>query len=355
MSTRIARMRSFETKLSSSAGFGGLMMGLVIILVLSIILAAALGTANISPQTAWSVSLHHLGISFGTPDWTVAQDRIVWQIRVPRSLLAILVGASLAVVGATVQAIVRNPLADATILGGTSGATTGAVLVIVAGWSLAGTWSLSIAAFFGALIAFSLTFLLARWSGSLSPIRLILAGIAVGYVLSAVTSLVVFTAENANATRSALFWMLGALGGARWDTLLMLAVPLMIGTFFLIGHARAMDAMLFGEETAASLGVDSERLRRTLFVVVAVLTGISVALAGGIGFVGLVVPHAVRLIVGSGHQRVLPLSAVVGGLFLLWADVLARTVVSPHELPIGVISALVGGPVFAWLLTRSNS
>jgi len=336
-------------------GFGLVVALLTLALAVSIVLAAALGPADISPATAWRIVLARSTSLPMTADWPASQERIGWDIRLPRAILACLVGASLSVVGATLQAMVRNPLADPTILGGTAGAAVGAVAVIVLGWSFAGAYSLAAAAFAGALVAFAAAFALARAGGRLTPVRLVLAGIAVGYVLSAATSLLIYLAGSANAAQSAMFWLLGALGGARWDLLLLPAIPLLVGTLFLLGRARALDALLFGDETATSLGVPPEPLRRLLFVVVAGLTGVSVALAGGIGFVGLVVPHAVRLLAGSRHRRLLPLSALVGALFLLWADVLARLLIAPQEIPIGVVTALVGAPVFALLLRREAS
>ena len=331
-------------------GFTAILGGLCVTLAVSIVLAVTLGPADISPMTAWRIGIHQLWPDVGPADWPAAYERIVWHIRLPRALLAVLVGATLAVVGTVLQAMVRNPLADPTILGGTSGAAAGAVSVMVLGWAFAGMYTLSVAAFAGGLIGYGLAFLLASSSGGLSPLRLVLAGIAVGYLFAAVTSMLIFISEQSQTARIALFWMLGALGGARWDQLGLPALLLVIGLVYLLAQARALNLLLFGDETATSMGVPPDRLRRVLFVVVALLTGTSVALAGGVGFVGLVIPHAARMVVGSDHRRVLPLAALVGAIFLLWSDVLARLVIQPRELPIGVITALVGAPVFALLL-----
>ncbi len=331
-------------------GFAAVLVALAVTLVVSIVLAVTLGPADISPMTAWRIGIHQLWPDLVTPDWPAAHEHIVWHIRLPRALLAVLVGATLAVVGTVLQAMVRNPLADPTILGGTAGAAAGAVGVIVLGWSFVGIYTLSVAAFVGGLIGYGLAFVLATSAGGLSPLRLVLAGIAVSYLFSAVTSMLIFISEQNQTARVALFWMLGALGGARWDQLGLPTILLVAGLVYLLAQARALNLLLFGDETATSMGVPPDRLRRVLFVVVAVLTGTSVALAGGVGFVGLVVPHAARMVVGSDHRRVLPLAALVGALFLLWSDVLARLVIQPRELPIGVITALVGAPVFALLL-----
>ena len=335
---------------TAGLGFVAVSLGVCIAIAVAIVLAVTLGPADISPITAWRIAIHQFWPDAVAADWPSAHERIVWHIRLPRALLAVLVGATLAVVGTVLQAMVRNPLADPTILGGTSGAAAGAVSVIVLGWVFAGVYTLSVAAFAGGLIGFGLAFLLANSSGGLSPLRLVLAGIAVSYLFSAVTSMLIFLSEQNQTARVALFWMLGALGGARWDQLILPAVLLVAGLIFLLAQARPLNLLLFGDETATSMGAPPDRLRRVLFVVVALLTGTSVALAGGVGFVGLVIPHAARLVVGSDHRRVLPLAVLIGALFLLASDVLARLVIQPRELPIGVITALVGAPVFALLL-----
>ena len=331
-------------------GLATVLGALCVVLAASIVLAVTLGPADISPVTAWRIGVHQFWPDMVSVDWPAAHERIVWHIRLPRALLAVLVGATLAVVGTVLQAMVRNPLADPTILGGTSGAAAGAVSVIVLGWTFAGIYTLSVAAFAGGLIGYGLAFQLSNLSGGLSPLRLVLAGIAVSYLFAALTSMLIFISEQSQTARVALFWMLGALGGARWDQLGPPAVLLATGLLYLLAQARPLNLLLFGDETATSMGVPPDRLRRVLFVVVALLTGTSVALAGGVGFVGLVIPHAARMVVGSDHRRVLPLAALVGALFLLWSDVLARLVIQPRELPIGVITALVGAPVFALLL-----
>ena len=347
---RLIRSGSTHPSRVMGVGFATALGGLCVALVASIVLAVTLGPADISPVTAWRIGMHQFWPDTVSVDWLAAHERIVWHIRLPRALLAALVGATLAVVGTVLQAMVRNPLADPTILGGTAGAASGAVSVMVLGWVFAGIYTLSVAAFAGGLIGYGLAFLLANSSGGLSPLRLVLAGIAVSYLFAAVTSMLIFISEQNQTARIALFWMLGALGGARWDQLGLPAILLIAGLVYLLAQARALNLLLFGDETATSMGAPPNRLRRVLFVVVALLTGTSVALAGGVGFVGLVIPHAVRMLVGSDHRRVLPLAALVGAHFLLASDVLARLVIQPRELPIGVITALVGAPVFALLL-----
>lgn len=315
---------------------------------LSITLAVMIGPVYIFPITVWQIILSHVtGLAQG--DWTTGQDNIVWLIRLPRVLLAGIVGAGLAVVGATMQSAVRNPLADPYLLGTSSGASVGVVVVIMLGVNFFEPYSLSILAFFGAVGSFVIVFAMAQTGGRISPTRLILAGVATAYILSAVTSFLLFVGDD-RAIRVVLYWMLGTLSGAEWDYLGLPAAALFIGIGILALKYRQMNALLAGEETATALGVDTQALRRQLLIITALLTGVMVAVAGAIGFVGLMMPHIVRLVVGSNHRLVLPASALTGAIFLIWVDVAARTVVQPQELPVSVITALVGAPFFLLLL-----
>lgn len=322
-------------------------------LLASMTLAVMIGPVDMSPLTVWKIVVHE-STGLLESDWSLVQQQIVWNIRMPRALLAAIVGAGLAVVGATLQAAVRNPLADPFLLGGSSGASVGAVLVIVSGLSVFGVYSLSIAAFLGSLAAFAIVFVLAHQGGRVWPLRLILSGVAVSYVFSAITNFIVFRADDAEQVRSAQFWMLGGLGGASWEQLKVTAIVLVGGTVFLILQARSLNSLLVGDQTATTLGVDTSRLRRMLLVLTALVTGVMVAVSGGIGFVGLMVPHMVRLLVGSDHRRLLPLTLLLGAVFLVWADVAARSIVAPAELPIGVVTSLIGGPFFIWLMSRQS-
>ena len=324
------------------------MLGLAALLVLSVTLAVTIGPVYISPVTVWKIIFSHaFGLAQG--DWTTGQDNIVWLIRLPRVLLAGVVGAGLAVVGVAMQATVRNPLADPYILGTSSGASVGAVAVIVLGLNFFEPYSLSVMAFLGALASFGVVFMLAQTGGRVSPTRLILAGVATAYILSAITSFILFIGDD-RAIRVVLFWMLGTLTGAKWEFLTLPTIALAVGVVVLLLQSRSMNALLAGEETATALGVDTQRFRRQLLIVSALLTGVMVAVSGAIGFVGLMMPHIIRLFVGSDHRRVLPASVLAGGIFLIWVDVGARTIVQPQELPVSVITALVGAPFFLWLL-----
>ncbi|MBA3471162.1 MAG: iron ABC transporter permease [Herpetosiphonaceae bacterium] len=349
---RVGRLTTFLRV--STYGFGTLIVVLSLVLLLSITLAVMTGPVPIPAGRVWSIVGQHLTSNWITVDWPAFQDTIVWDIRLPRVLLGALVGAGLAVVGTTMQALVRNPLADPYLLGVSSGASVGAVCVMLLGISLFGVYSLSLAAFAGAFAAFMLVYVLARQNGRMSTGRLMLAGVAVGYVLSAITSFLIYNADDGEQVRSVLFWMLGGLGGARWEFLTLPLVVLVVGIAWLLGQARTLNALLVGEETAASLGVDVTRFRKHTFALTSLLTGVLVAVSGGIGFVGLMLPHIVRLLVGTDHRRVLPVVALVGAIFLVWVDVLARTLVAPEEMPLGIITALLGAPFFLWLMRRNS-
>ncbi len=321
---------------------------LVVALGVSIVVTVAVGPAEISPAEAWGSILAHLG--FGEPTLSPLRDGIVWELRMPRVLAAAAVGAGLALCGAIMQAVLRNPLADPYLLGLSSGASFGAVTVIVLGFTIV----LPIAAFGGALVALVATLVLAGAVGRITASRTILAGIAVSAVLGALTSLVIFWSATGDSYREILGWLLGSLAGVTWPTaLLALAAIVLIGAPLLLS-AGALDAFAFGERAAASLGVSVGRTRWVLLGATALLTGCLVAVSGSIGFVGLVVPHAVRLLVGAGHRALLPLSALAGAIFLVWADTLARTLFDPRELPVGVVTALVGAPLFAVVLLRAR-
>ncbi|MGK5629914.1 FecCD family ABC transporter permease [Streptomyces sp. URMC 123] len=279
---------------------------------------------------------------------------IVLDVRLPRVLLGAITGAGLAVIGAVLQALVRNPLADPYLLGVSSGAAVGSVLVIVLGLGggLATTVTVPAAGFAGALGALVLVYGLARGGGAFTTGRLILSGVAVSYILSAVTSLILVTSARAEHLQEMLYWTLGGLGSARWDTLALPAIALAAGTALLLALARPLDLLLVGEEGATVLGLDTARFRAAVFVLASLLTGVLVAHSGAIGFVGLMVPHAARLVVGAGHRALLPVAALAGAVFLPLADLAARTVAAPQDIPVGVLTALTGGPFFLWMLRR---
>lgn len=333
----------------------------VVVVVLGVATVAAMasgvvwGSVDVDPLRVWHiVSSKVVRQSPGLPTSTLAEERIVCELRLPRVLLAAVAGASLSTVGIVVQAMVRNVLADPYVLGMSSGASVGASTVLL--WGALGgfgAFSLSAAAFVGALGALVVVFALAAERGRLSPLRLVLVGVALSFVLSALTSFLVFKADP-RAARLVLFWLLGSFGRASWALIVLPALVLIGGVVYLLGRARPLNALAVGEETAVALGVDPAGLRRELFVVVSLMTGVVVAVSGAVGFVGLVLPHMARLLVGADHRRVLPVGLLLGATFTVWGDLLARMLVAPQEMPIGVVTAFVGGPVFVALVRRGQ-
>jgi ABC-type Fe3+-siderophore transport system permease subunit len=320
---------------------GGL---LVILLVAVLVLGVRYGSVPVSTS-------HVLAALTGRGD---AVDRdIVLRLRLPRVLLGVLVGGGLAMAGATFQALLRNPLAEPYILGISGGASVGAVLVLALGWVAAGSWALPLAAFAGALLAITLVFRVATATGRAMDVRvLLLAGVVVAAFFSACIAFIL-SVSPARTVQSAVLWIMGSLAGASWRTVALTAAYTLPATVVLWTMARPLNLMAIGEETAHYLGADVEGVKRVSLGVAALVTAAGVAVAGVIGFVGLVVPHAIRLLVGSDHRALLPLSFLAGAVFLTLADLVARLALSPTEVPIGVITAFVGVPFFLALLRRS--
>ncbi len=319
---------------------------LAIALVLSILGAVTIGSAQIPLADVVASILRHLGAPVAAPD--PLRDAIVWELRLPRVITAALVGAGLAISGAIMQSIIRNQLADPYLLGLSSGASLGAVSVLLLGVAFV----LPLAAFVGAVLALVATLALARAGGPVTPSRTVLAGVAVSSLAGALTSFVIFWTAQGDSYRDVLSWLLGSLAGARWPAVVIAGVALIVVGIPLLFSGRLLDGFAFGDTSAAGLGIDVQKTRWMLLTATALLTGAMVSVSGAIGFIGLVVPHAVRLIVGPGNRLLLPLAALAGGIFLVWADTLARTAFDPRELPVGIITALVGAPVFAALLLR---
>jgi len=319
---------------------------LAIALVLSITVAVTIGPADIRFGEVWASILSHLGL--GSSPLPLLRDGIVWELRMPRVLTAAFVGAGLALSGAVMQALTRNPLADPYLLGLSSGASLGAVSVLLLGIAVL----LPVAAFLGALLALVLTLGLASALGRITPTRTVLAGLAVSALAGAITSFVIFWTVTGDSYREILSWLLGSLSGARWPAVAIVGIAIVVVGIPIMFTGRLLDSFAFGDTAAAALGVNVQGTRWTLLAGTAVLTGAMVSVSGSIGFVGLILPHAVRLLVGPGHRALLPLSALTGAIFLVWADTLARTLFDPRELPVGIVTALIGAPIFALLLAR---
>lgn len=315
-------------------------------------------TAMLVASALWGLSHGAIDIPAGQVAGAIARwfggvaasgdDRVVLMLRVPRLLLAMLVGSTLASSGVTMQGLFRNPLADPGLIGVSAGAALGAVAAIVLGGS-SGSWLVAALAFAGGLTATSLVYVLGRRRPGVA--NLLLAGVAINAIAMAGVGLLTFIASE-NQLRDLTFWTLGSLGGASWTRVATVAPWILLPLLCLPRAAHALNALLLGEGEATLLGFRPERLQPLLVGLVALAVGASVAFSGVIGFVGLVVPHLLRMVFGPDHRFLLPASALGGAILMVVADALARTVVAPGELPIGVLTALVGGPFFLWLLLR---
>lgn len=317
-------------------------------LCLAMLAGIAIGETRISAEVIWQVLANQLWQAGHALDPIDAG--IVWNYRLPRTLVAAACGAGLATCGVILQALLRNPLAEPYLLGLSAGASTGAVAVGLFGLGGA-VLSLSAGAFIGALAAFALVLVLSRASGSRHDnAQVILAGIAGSQLFNALTAFLITKSATAEQARGILFWLLGNLSGVRWPSV-WLAVPVVLfGLLVCLWHRRALDAFTFGADSAASLGIPVRRTQLLLISCAALVTAVMVSIVGAIGFVGLVIPHALRLLLGPGHSRLLPASALGGALFLIVADILSRTLIAGQVIPVGVVTALIGAPVFALIL-----
>ena len=327
---------------------------LIILLILSVPSSVFLGSADVAFADTIKTILNKLipNCNYEVP---LSVERIVWDLRLPRVILGIAVGGGLSICGVAMQALTRNILAEPYILGVSSGASVMAVAVLMFGSTsfLAGL-GVSGAAFIGALLSLTVVYALSSKRGNATSERLLLSGVAISMVLNSVTQFLVQIAPDVNSVKNALFWMSGSLAGARWENILMPIIISIGGIVFFMFIAKDLNLLSLGDESAVTLGLNVKSIRKCLLVVISLITGALVAASGGIGFVGLVIPHIVRLLVGSDHKKVLPLSFLLGSIFLVWADVIARVVFAPKELSIGIITAFCGGPYFIWLLRRKK-
>lgn len=332
------------------------LLGATVVLVATVLVAVTIGSADLGVGEVWrSVAWHvtrGLGVDglVSVEPLSVLRDGIVWELRLPRVLTAAAVGAGLALCGAVMQSLTRNPLADPYLLGLSSGASLGAVLVLVLGISVL----LPVAAFAGAVLALAAALGLAGALGAITPTRTILSGLAVSQLCAAATSFVIFWSATGDSYREILSWLMGSVAGATWSSVAIAGIAVLVLGSVLALSGSVLDAFTFGDSSAAALGVSVERTRWLLLVGVALLTGALVSVSGAVGFVGLILPHAVRLLTGARHRLLLPLAALTGASFLVWADTIARTVFAPREVPVGIITAAIGAPVFALLLWRGR-
>ncbi|WP_280239526.1 FecCD family ABC transporter permease [Nocardia abscessus] len=316
--------------------------------------SAAIGQVPTTPAEVAGSVLHRIGLEIGPMPAHPSGEVTLWQVRFPRVVLAVLVGAALATAGALLQGVFANPLAEPGVIGVSAGAAVGAGTVIVVGGAFVAAWSVAAAAFVAGLATTLLVYLLARSGGRTEVVTLVLTGVAINAFAGGLIALLLFVASPA-ARDQIVFWQLGSLNGARWESVGVVAPLTAVGVAAAVLLAPRLDLLALGESAARHLGVDVERLRRNVIVVVAVLATAGVAFTGIILFVGLIVPHLVRMLVGPAHRVLIPLSAIVGAVVLLAADVTARSLVDNADLPLGMLTSLIGGPVFFWLLRRTRA
>ena len=340
-----------DIRLSANSRQWTVTISSLIVLIISLSIAVSVGAVAVPTTTVWSVLLDKISPGVLEQTWSQGREAIVWDIRFPRALLAIMVGAGLALVGASLQAVTRNQLADPHLLGISSGGAFGAIYALLHSGLFLGVLTVPLLAFAGALGATVIVLGVTYFADATSADRLVLAGVAVSFAIMAGANGLIFLGDP-RASHTVVFWMLGGLGLAQWDQLIYpLAILVGCGAW-LISQSAALNALTVGDETAATLGIPVMRFRLSIFVVGALITGVMVAFSGIIGFVGLMVPHISRMIIGGNYVNVLPASAIIGAIFLLWADITARTIMAPEDIPIGIVTGLVGGIFFVWLLGR---
>ena len=340
-----------DIRLSANSRQWTVTISSLIVLIISLSIAVSVGAVAVPTATVWSVLLNKISPGVLEQTWSQGREAIVWDIRFPRALLAIMVGAGLALVGASLQAVTRNQLADPHLLGISSGGAFGAIYALLHSGLFLGVLTVPLLAFAGALGATVIVLGVTYFADATSADRLVLAGVAVSFAIMAGANGLIFLGDP-RASHTVVFWMLGGLGLAQWDQLIYpLAILVGCGAW-LISQSAALNALTVGDEPAATLGIPVMRFRLSIFVVGALITGVMVAFSGIIGFVGLMVPHISRMIIGGNYVNVLPASAIIGAIFLLWADITARTIMAPEDIPIGIVTGLVGGIFFVWLLGR---
>lgn len=349
-----------QSLIHSRYGFMAVIGILFIITLLSAGAAVSFGQVDIPVSQSYRILLHHItGIQIGDmQDLTSGSFvDIIWKIRFPRVLMAMFIGAGLTLCGTIMQAAVQNPLADPYILGISSGASLGATFAILIGFGsmgLLGQSGVAFWAFAGAVGASLLVLTLASAGGKMTSVKLVLAGMVINALCTAFANFIVYFANNAEGIKTVTFWTMGSLAAASWDKLPLISITVLLAVILFLSQFRVLNAMLLGDEAAVTLGIHLGAYRRVYMILTALITGVMVASCGMIGFVGLIIPHLVRGLVGSDHRRLLPASILFGAIFLIWTDVIARTIVPNVELPIGIITALIGAPMFMYMLIRKG-
>ena len=326
--------------------------GLIILCGIIALLALSIGSVGIPFKTVWQILISRLPFVNLHGDWSATTDMIITGIRLPRILMAGAVGTALSTAGATYQGLFRNPLADPYLIGVAQGAALGAVIGFLLPWTFGGHYLIPIMAFCGAAVAVLVVYLIARVGKTLPLTTLILAGVAIGSLLMSITAYL--TMISANKVHGILSWLMGNFSSSNWDQLGLITPYIVVGLVVIFIFARPLNVMQLDEEQAQQLGINVERTKLILLGAATLITGAAVCFAGTIGFVGIIVPHTVRLIWGPDHRLLLPLSAITGAILLILADTASRTLMSPSEIPVGVITAFIGAPFFLFLLRRTK-
>ena len=351
LSTTKSRNHSFRL------GFLFWAIALTIILIATIIGAIAIGSTYIEPGVVYKVLLNKLSNgNLFSGDMNVMFESIIWEIRFPRVILGAVCGAGLALCGVLMQCVTKNPIAEPYVLGISSGASAGAVAVIVLGGiSSLGINTISAGAFVGSIVSGVLVFAIGTQMGrTTSTTRLVLTGMAISTIFGAITNLLIYAAENSNQAKNAIFWTVGSLGGAKWSVLLLPTIMLVIVLVISIFISKSLDILLLGDDSAIILGINVKFMKSVILILSTLLISTIVAVTGAIGFIGLVIPHICRTIAGSDHKKLIVLSSLIGAIFLIISDILARGLFPPIEIPIGIITALVGGPFFLYLICKKD-
>lgn len=331
---------------------------LILLFISSIILGISFGAVDIPPYDVYRVFLYKVfGINIGNLDEILNSTLfdIIWGVRMPRVLLGAFSGMALAMVGLIMQATIQNPLGDPYILGLSSGASLGATFSILIGFSgVLSSFGAPLGAFLGALMASIFVYFLARIGGRITPFKMILAGMVISSICSSLTSLIIFLSKDNEGIRTVNFWMMGSLAGAEWSNIVLPIAISVIPLIYFFTQYRNLNLMVLGDETSITLGLNIEKHRKIYMILSSLITGVIVSVCGTIGFVGIMIPHIVRLIFGTDHKTLLPFSALVGAIFLIWADIIARCAITNMELPIGIITSVIGAPFLLWLMVKGT-
>ena len=334
----------------------GVIIVLTLILILSIGLAVTRGSVDISIKDVYSIILYKI-LNIGNTENLKgsAMHDVVWLIRLPRILLAMSVGMGLSVVGIVMQAIVKNPLADPYILGVSSGASLGATMAIMLGVGThLGSNAIGISGFIGAFIVSMLVLIISNIGGRSSSVKLLLGGMALSSVCSAFSSFIVYIANDAQGMQKITFWLMGSVSGAKWEEIIFIVPIILLGILFFMTQYRVLNLMLLGDEVSITLGTNLNSYRQVYLIITSLIIGVLVYASGMIGFVGLIIPHTVRILFGTDHKKIIPIASILGAIFLVWADILSRSIIKGTEIPIGIIIAMVGAPFFIYLIVKKN-